>query len=99
MNENNTAPDLLAPSLLGAWVVEYNRIRQMSLLKAKELAQFCYDRGLSNFGEEGVTHLWQLGLLKADYIESDEEVIHDGLVARGNDRYGRYLYSDERQFQ
>src|ERR1700730_9184590 len=99
MDENNTLPDLLEPSLPGAWIVEHNRIGQISLLKAKELAQFCSDRGLADFRETGLIQLWQLGLLKADLIESNEELCYDGLVARGTDRYGRYLYSDERQLQ
>jgi hypothetical protein len=97
MDENNTTAELLEPSLPGAWIVEHNRIGQISLLKAKELAQFCSDRGLSDFREKGIIQLWQLGLLKADLIESDEEFIYDGLVTRGNDQYGQYRYSDERQ--
>ena len=99
MDENNITAELLDPSLPGAWIAEHNRIGQISLLKAKELAQFCSDRGLSDFREKGIIQLWQLGLLKADLIESDEEFTYDGLVARGHDRYGRYRYSDERQFQ
>lgn len=97
MDENNTTAELLDPSLPGAWIAEHNRIGQISLLKAKELAQFCSDRGLSDCREKDTIQLWQLGLLKADLIESDEEVTYDGLVARGHDRYGRYRYSDERQ--
>ncbi len=99
MDENNTPTDLLKPSLPGAWIIEHNRIGQISLLKAKELARFCSDRGLSDFREKGIIQLWQLGLVKADLIESDEAFTYDGLVARGTDRYGRYLYSDERQLQ
>src|SRR5437899_1650809 len=96
-NNNTVSPNLLEPALPGAWIAEHHRIGQIPLLKAKELAQFCSDRGLSDFREKGIIQLWQLGLLKADLIESNEEVIYDGLVARGYDRYGRYHYSDERQ--
>src|SRR4051812_33190822 len=99
MNENNSPPDLLDSSLPGAWIVKYNQLGQISLLKAKEFAQFCHDRGLSDFKEEGIIQLWQLGLLKADLIESNKELTYDGLVARGTNWSGRYLYSDERQFQ
>jgi hypothetical protein len=99
MDENNATAEFLDPSLPGAWIAEHNRIGQISLLNAKELAQFCYDRGLSDFREKGIIQLWQLGLLKADLIKSDEEVAYDGLVARGHDRYGRHRYSDERQLQ
>lgn len=97
MDENNITAELLEPSLPGSWIVEHNRIGQISLLRAKDLVQFCNDRGLSDFRETGIIQLWQLGLLKADLIESDEEFTYDGVVARGTDRYGRYRYSDERQ--
>src|SRR5207237_862257 len=40
-----------------------------------------------------------LGLLKAELIESNEEVTYDRLVARGHDRYGWHRYSDERQLR
>jgi hypothetical protein len=44
MDENNTTAELLEPSLPGSWIVEQNRIGQISLLRAKELAQFCNDQ-------------------------------------------------------
>src|SRR6266487_3954488 len=96
MHENTSIFELSDSSLPGAWIAKHSRIWQISFLKAKELAQFCSDRGLSDFREEGIVHLWQLGLLKADLIKSDEAVTYGGLVARGKDLEGRYLYSDER---
>src|SRR6266480_1878957 len=99
MTENTISPELLEASLPGAWIAEHSQIGQMSLLSAKELAQFCSDRGLSDFREKSIIQLWQLGLLKAELIESNEEVTYDGLVARGHDRYGWHRYSDERQLR
>ncbi|SRR6266487_1986783 len=98
MLENTVLPKLLEPPLPGAWIAEHRRIWQMKFLNAQNLARFCSDRGLSDFREEGITQLWQLGLLKADLVESDEEFALVGLVDRGMNRYGRHVYSDERQF-
>ena len=97
MSDTTVPPELLEPALPGAWIAEHRRIWQMRFLNANGLARLCSDRGLSNFGEEGITRLWQLGLLKADLVESDEEFTFAGLVDRGIDRYGRHIYSDERQ--
>ncbi len=97
MSESTTSTELLEPALPGAWIAEHRRIWQMDFLEAKDLARFCSDRGLADFHEEGITRLWQLGLLKADLVESDEELAYDGLVVHGVNRYGRHLYSDERQ--
>ena len=97
MDEHTTASDLLEPSLPGGWMAEYRRIWRMRLLKAHDFARFCSDRGLANLRAEGIVELQRLGLLKADLIESDKELAYDDLVARGTNRYGHYLYSDERQ--
>ncbi len=97
MSDTAVSPELLEPALPGAWIAEHLRIWQMNFLKAYDLARFCSDRGLSDFGEKGIARLWQLGLLKADRIESEEEFPLAGLVDRGIDRYGRHIYSDERQ--
>jgi hypothetical protein len=99
MPDNTVSPELLEPALPGAWIAEHRRIWQMNFLNAYDLARFCYDRGLADFGEKGITQLWQLGLLKADLVESDEELSYNGLVDRGVNRYGAYMYSDERHIQ
>src|SRR2546425_560867 len=99
MADNPISSELLEPALPGAWIAEHHRIWQMNLLKAYDLARFCDDRGLADFGEKGIIQLWRLGLLKADLIESDEEFSYNGLVNRGVNRYGTYIYSDERQLQ
>jgi hypothetical protein len=99
MTDNTISPELLEPSLPGAWIAEHRRIWQMNFLKAYDLARFCHDRGLADFGEKGIIQLWQLGLLKADLVESDEELSYHGLVNRGVNRYGTFIYSDERLLQ
>ena len=80
-------------------MAEHRRIWQMQLLNQHAFARFCDERGLTGFREESIIQLWQLGLLKADLIECDEEFTIAGLVDRGIDRYGRHIYSDERQLQ
>jgi hypothetical protein len=99
MSQNNVSSELLEPAVPGTWIAEHRRIWQMKFLNPKELAQFCSDRGLSNFGEKNIIHLWQLGLLKADLIESEEEFNDKGLVDHGFNRYVCHIYSDERQLQ
>jgi len=69
----------------------------MNFLNAGDFAQFCHDRGLEDFREQGIIQLWQLGLLKADLVESSEKLALDGFVDRGMNRYGHHVYSDERQ--
>jgi hypothetical protein len=99
MPDNTVSPELLEPSLPGAWIAKHRRIWQMKFLNARDFAQFCHDRGLEDFREKGIIQLWQLGLLKADLVESDEELTIDGLVDRGINRDGRHVYSDERRLQ
>lgn len=93
-------PRLLEPGLPGAWIAQHRRIWQMDLLSARELAGFCHDRGLSfSSFEEDIIQLWQLGLLKADLVESRRKYDRVGLVDRGTNRYGQHVYSDERQIR
>ncbi len=99
-SQNNTSPQLLQPSLPGAWIAQYRRIWQMNLLTASELAQFSHDRGLSfSAFEHDIIQLWQLGLLKADLIESRSKYNRIGLVERGTNRKGEHVYSDERHLR
>jgi hypothetical protein len=98
--QNDASLQLLELSLPGAWIAQHRRIWQMNLLSAGELAQFCHDRGLSfSSFEKDIIQLWQLGLLKADLIESRRKYKRSGLVARGTNRNGAHVYSDERQLR
>ena len=69
----------------------------MNFLNASEFAHFGHDRGLSLFNEKDIIQLWQIGLLKADLITSQEELSQVGIVHRGIDQCGDHMYSDERQ--
>jgi hypothetical protein len=97
MTHTTTVPRLLKSSLPGAWIIQHNRIGQMSLLNADKLASFSHHRGLAYFNETDVIQLWQLGLIKADLITSRRKLRLVGLVDRGTDGYGNHVYSDERQ--
>ncbi len=97
MDENNTFIDLLRPSLPGAWIAEHLRIWQMNFLNASELASFGKSRGLASYSTKDIIQFWQLGLLKADLLRSCRKLSQIGLIYRGTDRYGRHIYSDERQ--
>src|SRR5258708_7174548 len=97
MDEKNPLTDLLEPALPGAWIIEHRRIWQMNFLNADKFASFSHDRGLALFNEKDVIQLWQLGLIKADFITSRRKLYLVGLVDRGKDNYGHHIYSDERQ--
>lgn len=89
--------ELLELALPGAWIAEHRRIWQMNFLNASKLASFGHNRGLASFSEKDVVQFWQLGLIKADLIISRRKLSQIGLVHRGTERYGRHIYSDERQ--
>ncbi len=100
MTENTISPELLEPSLPGAWIAEHPGIWQMDLLSASEMARFCHDRGLSfSSFEDDIIQLWQLGLLKADLVESRREYKRAGLIDCGRNSRGHYIYSDERRLR
>ncbi len=83
----------------GTWIAKRRHIWQMKFLTANDIARFCYDRGLSNFSEEDITQLWQLGLVKADLVLSRKKLNRAGLTDRGSDCYGYHMYSDERKLR
>jgi hypothetical protein len=98
--QNDASPQLLERSLPGAWIAQHRRIWQMNLLNVGELAEFSHDHGLSfSSFEHDIIQLWQLGLLKADLIESRRKFKRSGLVARGINRNRKHVYSDERQLR
>lgn len=97
MPDDKTLSELLEPGLPGTWIAENRRIWQMDFLSADKLARFGHDRGLAFFSEKDIVQLWQLGLIKADLITSEKKLRLVGLVYRDIDKYGRHMYSDERQ--
>lgn len=97
MTQTTTLPKLIDPSLPGAWIIQHNRIGQMSLLNADKLASFSHHRGLAYFNETDIIQLWQFGLIKADLITSRRKLRLAGLIDRGTDGSGNHIYSDERR--
>jgi hypothetical protein len=98
VSENGEPRTMLGPEVLGRWMIERWYVWQMRLLDAKRLAQFGRARGLQVSSSSGkdVERLWQMGLLRADYVRSDEELSQDGLVEIRTDAYGRRFYADVR---
>ncbi len=97
MADTDILSGFIEPALPGVLIAEHWRIWQMNFLTSSQLASFAHDRGLAFFSERDVIPLWQLGLLKADRIRSSKKLSQVGLVYRGTDKFGRHIYSDERQ--
>ncbi len=96
---NGEPRTIVGPEVLGRWMIERWYVWQMRLLDAKKLSRFCRARGVQVTSSSGkdVERLWQMGLLRADYVRSDEELTENGLVKIRMDRYGRHLYADARR--
>lgn len=62
----------MSPEVLGRWAVQRWYVWQMDLLDARKLAKFCSDRKTQVSWSSGqqIERLWQLGLLRADYVQS-----------------------------
>ena len=75
--------------------IEKNNCRQMNLLNSKELSRLTGDNKSSNFSEESINNLWNLGFLNADIVMSNERFDFDGIVLLDN-KDDVFLYADER---
>jgi hypothetical protein len=91
-DDTSISSELLEPTLPGVWVAEHRRIWQMNFLDAHDLARFCSDHSLSDFREEGIIQLWQLGLLQniARFVEDTRD--NDGKNMRSG--YSKWLHSE-----
>ena len=80
-------------------MIERWYVWQMRLFDARGLSRFAGARELQISSSSGkdVERLWQMGLLRADYVRSDEELDEEGLVEIRADAYGRHLYADARR--
>jgi hypothetical protein len=96
MSENSNGT-LLDPAAVARWLVERRLIRQMSLLSVQGLDTLVRDRGvgISPFNEY-VERFWQIGVLRADYVSSTQQLDIEGLVSIGHNEIGDYLYADVR---
>jgi hypothetical protein len=99
MNGEGAYRRLVDSQLLGRWVIERWYIWQMRMLDARTLSKFSRARGvqISSSSAKDVDRLWQMGLLRADYVRSDEELDQEGLTEVRTDQYGRHLYADARR--
>src|SRR5215469_9179438 len=81
-------------------ITEKADIWQMDVPRESEMAQFCHNRGLSfSSFEDDIIQLWQLGLLKADLVQSRRKYKRVGLIDRGRNSKGYHIYSDERHLR
>lgn len=90
---------LIESRWLSRQIVERWYIWQMRMLNAKKLQEYGRDRELqlSPTSDKDIRRLWQLALLRADYVESTEELYEDGLVEVGTGTCGQHFYADLRQ--
>ncbi|XSG73973.1 hypothetical protein ACP8Y2_17490 [Herpetosiphon llansteffanensis] len=79
---------------IGRLIAKRTFIWQMNLLNPSKMARFAKDRSVI-FWDNHITQLWQLGLLRADLIKSNEEIDLNGLILVSN-QGGKYVYIDNR---
>jgi hypothetical protein len=97
MSETNDRPRLLPPMAYSRWAASEPGLWQMSLLSARELADFCRERGLERFHwGQTIKWLWQIGLLHADLVVSKRRLRRPGLHWLASPEEDRHLYADER---
>lgn len=92
---NVTSP-LIPPEAVGKAIAQRSHIWQMDFLSADNLAKFAGDRGLQ-FWSRHVTQLWQMGILRADYVVQSDKARRVGFRYIGTDSEGHHLYADIRR--
>lgn len=84
--------------LVSQWIFERPNIWQMRLCSASELSPIAHRRRVEFLGSGvEIEHLWMLGLLQADLIESSYAIEMEGLEFLGNYDYGEFYYADCRE--
>jgi len=76
--------------------IEQKRCRQLKLLDSQGLSTLTNENKSSDFSEENIKNLWQLGFLNADIVYSYKEINTEGIIfieKKGD----IFLYSDERE--
>lgn len=92
----NVLSPLVPPALIGTSFARHGHIWQMEFLSDDKLAAFAEDHGL-RFSSRSIVQLWQLGILRADYIVQSDKTRRVGFRYLGADRDGRLLYADIRR--
>ena len=95
MNQNNPAP-LIPPPALGRSIARRGFIWQMDFLTPDKLRDFVNARGLY-LGLPDIKKLWELGLLRADYVLHSQKRRHTGFRRVGQNEDGAFVYSDVRR--
>ncbi|MBD3306897.1 hypothetical protein GF339_10725 [candidate division KSB3 bacterium] len=72
--------------------------RQLRLLNINELKKFSHQIKVSNFSEEFIGKLWQLGFIQADCILSSVPLPNEDFIEFGKED-DTFLYADERGIQ
>lgn len=72
--------NLLDPVAIARWMIEREFIRQLPLKSLQEFNRLVRDLGvgLSPWSEEDTQHLWQLGILRADFRRDERAVRYRG---------------------
>lgn len=91
--------NLLDPVAVARWLIEREFIRQMPLMSLQQLDRLVRELGVgaSPWNEEDTQHLWQLGILRADFVVTREPVDLEGMVFLGRSKGGEYRYADKRE--
>lgn len=72
---------------------------QYDLLNPQRLAGYSRDLKVQIFNPETLTRLWQLGLIRADYIEAESPIIRPVLDLVRVDEDGTHIYFDKRKMR
>jgi hypothetical protein len=72
---------------------------QMDFLDINKLASFAKDRGVKLASSNHLKSLWQVGILKADFVLSTNKIEMEGLSLLGKYQSGQYWYSDDREIK
>lgn len=83
---------------LGRLLHEHSDVWQMKLLNVRGFANFTQKRSLV-FVEKQIHRLWQMGLLRADFVIPEHPIHQSGLLDIGFAQNGQHMYADCRVFQ
>lgn len=68
----------------------------MDFCDVNKFASFTGEHGIKSFSAKHIKSLWQTGLLKADFVLTQDELQIEGLSLLGCDQRGKFWYSDDR---
>lgn len=86
----------LSPEFLQHSLYQRSSMWQMDFLDINKLSSFARDQDSSLSSSTHLKSLWQVGLLKADFILSPNALHIEGLSLLGKNQQGQYWYSDDR---